>query len=70
MKRMKPKCKICGEMFSVRRARVGYKVCLECGEEQAQQVRHCIAPLHKSNYVVITNRQDLAGLNNKGGLVK
>jgi len=70
MKRMKPKCKICGEMVSVRRARVGYKVCLECGEEQAQQVRHCIAPLHKSNYVVITNRQDLAGLNNKGGLVK
>ncbi len=30
----------------------------------------CIAPLHKSSYMLITNRQDLVGLNNKGGLVK
>jgi hypothetical protein len=26
--------------------------------------------MHKSNYMLITNRADLIGLNNKGGLVK
>jgi len=26
--------------------------------------------MHKSNYMVITNKLDLQGLNNKGGLVK
>jgi hypothetical protein len=54
------------------RARLGYTVCLLCGEEQARQERMgwCIAPMHKSNYTLITNRADLIGLNNKGGLVK
>lgn len=46
--------------------------CLMCGEEQARLARlsWCIAPMHKSNYMLITNKQDLTGLNNKGGLVK
>jgi len=26
--------------------------------------------MHKSNYVPITNREDLMGINNKGGLVR
>jgi len=26
--------------------------------------------MHKSNYMLITDRADLVGLNNKGGLVK
>jgi hypothetical protein len=29
-----------------------------------------VAPMHKSNYMLITNTDDLVGLNNKGGLVK
>jgi hypothetical protein len=45
-------------------------LCLDCGEVAAKKVKHTIAPMHKSNYVVITNRTDLVGLNNKGGLVK
>ena len=42
------------------------------GEEAAREERShwCVAPLHKSNYVLVTNKQDLAGLNNKGGLVR
>ena len=46
--------------------------CLMCGEEQARLARlsWCVAPMHKSNYMLITNKQDLTGLNNKGGLVK
>jgi hypothetical protein len=51
---------------------LGYTICLECGEEAARQERlsWCVAPMHKSNYMLITNKADLSGLNNKGGLVK
>jgi hypothetical protein len=47
-------------------------ICLFCGEEQARQDRKlwCIAPMHKSNYMLFTNREDLAGINQKGGIVK
>jgi hypothetical protein len=43
-----------------------------CGEEHARMERLCwtVAPMHKSNYVLVTNPEDLHGLNNKGGLVK
>lgn len=44
--------------------------CHTCGEILAKKRRHTIAPMHKSNYVLITDRADLVGLNNKGGLVK
>jgi len=72
MKRIKPVCKLCGDIFAVRRARAGYKLCLECGEEQSKQDRKswCVATLHKSNSILITNREDLIGINNKGGLVR
>lgn len=63
-------CCVCGVEFDVARFRLGYKVCLECGEKRAKQIKHTIAPMHKSNYMLITNLDDLKGLNNKGGLVK
>ena len=65
-------CPHCGEPVNPKRAALGYRTCLPCGEQdaRAQRAGWCIAPLHKSNYMLITNRQDLAGLNNKGGLVK
>jgi len=45
---------------------------MACGELQAVKERAswCIAPMHKSNYILVTNKDDLVGLNNKGGLVK
>jgi hypothetical protein len=54
------------------RWRLGYSTCLECGQQRAKAKARklTIAPMHKSNYVLITNREDLKGLNNKGGLVK
>jgi hypothetical protein len=72
MNRMKPKCMECGDTFSAKRARAGYKLCLWCGEEAAVQARKswCVAPMHKSNYMLFTNTNDLQGINNKGGLVK
>lgn len=63
---------ICTECYAERvhpaRARLGYKTCLSCGEKQAAKVKHTIAPMHKSNYMLFTNMEDLKGINNKGGL--
>ena len=70
MSRMKPVCARCGETYSAKRANVGYHLCLLCGEEDARSRRHTIAPMHKSNYMLISNPDDLKGLNNKGGLYR
>lgn len=58
-------CVNCRDQFSERRAALGYKTCPTCGEKGAKSVKHTIAPLHKGNYVVISDRADLVGLNNK-----
>lgn len=60
-----PTCTECGEPFPRRRAALGYRTCLTCGEAQARTVKRCVAPLNKSNYVLISNVQDLKGLNPK-----
>lgn len=65
-------CKECGEELNPDRSALGYSVCLFCGEEQARAERlfWCVAPMHKSNYMLFTNPADLIGINQKGGLVK
>ncbi len=70
-------CTLCGEEIEPMRVLLLKKqerqiICLFCGEEQARQDRKlwCIAPMHKSNYMLFTNREDLAGINQKGGIVK
>lgn len=60
----------CGEEINPRRYALGYRTCLECGEKDAKKTKFTIAPMHKSNYVLVTDYTDLKGLNNKGGLVK
>ena len=65
-----PQCKLCGDVFSEERFRLGYAICMPCGDEIAKRVVRTVAPMHKSNYVLITDKTDLVGLNNKGGLVK
>ena len=59
-------CK-CGNPIHPKRVEAGYYVCLSCGEQKAKQQRlgWCIAPLNKSNYILITDPQDLKGLNPK-----
>lgn len=52
------------------RAKLGYKTCMTCGDKAARAVKHTIAPMHKSNYMLFTNMEDLKGINNKGGLIK
>lgn len=53
-----------------RRYRAGFVTCLRCGEEEAKQTKHTIVPMHKSNYMVISDRRDLMGINNKGGFYR
>ncbi len=65
--KMKPICHVCGEVFALKRKAAGYKTCLWCGEEEALQARRlwCVAPMHKSNYQLITNPADLKAINPK-----
>lgn len=58
-------CRNCGDDIDLRRWSLGYKHCMACGEILAKQVKHTIAPLHKSNYVLITSKELLQGINNK-----
>lgn len=61
-----PSCYI--EDIPIQRYQLGYRTCLTCGEKHARQTKHTIAPMHKSNYMLFTNLEDLKGINNKGGL--
>lgn len=55
----------CGEEISVGRLALGYTTCLWCGELEAKKVKHTIAPLNKSNYVLVTDLTMLKQLNPK-----
>lgn len=44
---------------------LGYKTCKSCGTKEAQQIRHTIAPLNKSNYYYIHDPKLLTQLNPK-----
>ena len=37
-----------------RRVDKGYTTCLPCGEREARAVNHCVVPMHKSNYIVVS----------------
>lgn len=60
-------CYHCSDDVNPQRWQLGYRTCLHCGDKQAKQFKHTIVPMHKSNYVPVFNRQDLVGINSKGG---
>ena len=60
----------CGEEIKQERVDLGYKTCLQCGEVRAKERKLCVVPMHKSNYIALFNKNDLQGINNKGGLIK
>ena len=66
------KCIECGGTYNPKRKALGYSTCTACGEQQAETERQgwCIVPMHKSNYFLCTDKRDLKGINNKGGLVR
>lgn len=60
-------CRDCGEYYPVERANLGYYTCMACGDERAAEARASwtVAPMHKSNYLLITSRETLKQLNPK-----
>lgn len=60
-------CKSCGDDYPAERAALGYTTCKPCGEQHAREQRKhwTIAPLHKSNYVFVSDKTLLTGINNK-----
>ena len=65
-----PECALCGDEFPTARWALGYKWCKGCGETVAKSVTRTVVPMHKSNYFLCTNLDDLKGINNKGGLYR
>jgi ribosomal protein L37AE/L43A len=59
------RCRLCGEAFDVRRADIGHDTCMDCGEWEAKKTRHCVVPMNKSNYVVVSDVSLLRQLNPK-----
>lgn len=49
---MKNYCKVCGEEFSYKRAKLGYSTCLEHGE--TQKIFTVSIPYNKGPYQLIT----------------
>ena len=60
---------ICTCCYAVRvepqRARALRPTCIACGEMIAQRVKHTVAPINKSSYMLISNTEELKQLNPK-----
>jgi hypothetical protein len=55
----------CTEYYEGDRKNLGYNCCLPCGNVIAKERKFTVAPLNKSNYVLITDLQILKQLNPK-----
>ena len=49
-----------------RRVEAGFITCLRCGEADARKVKHTIVPMHKSNYIVVSDLSLLAQITRPG----
>jgi hypothetical protein len=63
---MPHECNECGAAYPAKRAALGYRLCLTCGERAARETRAgwCIAPIaHKQGATLITHKAQLRDLN-------
>jgi len=65
LKQYIPRCFSCGDTYDLERMQLGYAVCMPCGNDLAKERKFTVAPLNKSNYVLITDLQTLKQLNPK-----
>ena len=63
-------CVYCSTEVNDKRVKLGYNTCMICGDKEAKSKVFTVLPLHKSNYMLVTNREKLIGFNTKGGIVK
>lgn len=56
-------CVKCSNDVNPARWKLNIHLCLECGESQARERKHCIVPMAKSNYQPITDLNILKQLN-------
>jgi hypothetical protein len=63
-------CRRCKLDMQPGRAALGYVICRVCSEVAGPKPTRTVVPLHKSNYILVTSRDDLLGINNKGGMVR
>jgi len=60
-------CRFCGEDYSVRRYKLGYISCLDCGEQQAEAEKafkaKCTAPaFNKGAYTYVASTDQVKGI--------
>lgn len=57
----------CGDEIAPGRWVLGYRQCFACSDRHLREnpPTRCAVPLNKSNYVLITNREELKQLNPK-----
>lgn len=58
-------CK-CGEEIHPRRVQLGYELCMPCGEKRSKKVVRTVVPMHKSNYMLVTDLTLLPQLTRPG----
>lgn len=61
-------CALCGDLYPLtRKTLAGYDTCMSCGEREAVGYRNtwCVAPMNKSNYMLVTDPTVLRQLNPK-----
>ena len=58
-------CRKCGDDIATERWRLGFKMCMECGERDAKKVKHTNVPMNKSNYMFVSDMEMLKQLNPK-----
>jgi ribosomal protein L37AE/L43A len=63
-------CVVCSSPVNQHRWELGYHWCKPCGEASAKRIKRTVVPMHKSNYILVTNLEDLKGINNKGGFYR
>lgn len=66
---MTARCVLCTECYyapvPAPRLKLGRTTCMTCGEKLAREVRHTVAPMSKSNYMLIRDPALLKQLNPK-----
>ena len=65
MSKLSHQCRECGDEIENARWALGYKHCMVCGDFLAKERKFTVAPMNKSNYMLITDDSLLKQLNPK-----